>query len=211
MQGQRGVEPTTYLSQCDFLSDRLIAAHCRCMTPAEEQLLGASGASVAFNAAIAARRGLSPRIAELQAYGCTIAMGSDNMAEDMVEVMRTGLFMERVRRRDGRNPTPDEALSWATRHGYRALGVDDAGWLAPDNRADLILVDLYRAHLAPFLRPVSCFVHQGQARDIASVMVDGQWLMRDGRLLTLDEDATQRLTTDAPTAPSSRSARERPP
>jgi 5-methylthioadenosine/S-adenosylhomocysteine deaminase len=192
VQGQRGVDPTTYLSQCDFLSDRLIAAHCRCMTPAEEQLLGKSGAAVAFNAAIAARRGLSPRIAELETYGCTIAMGSDNMAEDMVEVMRTGLFMERVRRRDGRHPTPDEALSWATRQGYQALGVNDAGWLAPGNKADLILVDLHRAHLVPFLRPVSCFVHQGQARDIEAVMVDGQWLMRDGRLLTLDEEAIVR-------------------
>jgi 5-methylthioadenosine/S-adenosylhomocysteine deaminase len=119
-------------------------------------------------------------------------MGSDNMAEDMVEVMRTGLFMERVRRRDGRHPTPDEALSWATRQGYRALGVNDAGWLAPGNKADLILVDLHRAHLVPFLRPVSCFVHQGQARDIEAVMVDGQWLMRDGRLLTLDEEAIVR-------------------
>ncbi|WP_089936230.1 amidohydrolase family protein [Candidatus Entotheonella palauensis] len=192
VRGLRGVEPTTYLSQCEFLSDRLIAAHCRCMTSAEEQLLGQSGAAVAFNAAIAARRGLSPRIAELETHGCTIAMGSDNMAEDMVEVMRTGLFMERVRRQDGRHPTPDEALGWATRHGYRALGVENAGWLAPGNKADLILADVHRAHLVPFLRPVSCFVHQGQARDIESVMVDGQWLMRDGRVLTLGEETIVR-------------------
>ena len=189
VQEHRGVEPTIYLSQCDFLSNRLIAAHCRCMTPAEEQLLGQSGAAVAFNAAIAARRGLSPRIADLEAHGCAIAMGSDNMAEDMVEVMRTGLFMERIRRRDGRRPTPDEALGWATRGGYRALGIADGGWLAPGNKADLVMIAARRAHLAPFLRPVSCFVHQGQARDVEAVMVDGQWLMRDGRLLTLDEDA----------------------
>jgi 5-methylthioadenosine/S-adenosylhomocysteine deaminase len=192
VQEQRGVEPTTYLSHCDFLSDRLIAAHCRCMTAAEEILLGKSGAAVAFNAAIAARRGLSPRIAELETHGCTISMGSDNMAEDMVEVMRTGLFMERVRRQDGRHPTPEEALRWATRQGYQALGIGDAGWLAPGNKADLILVDLHRAHLVPVLRPVSCFVHQGQARDVEAVMVDGQWLMRDGRLVTLDEDAIVR-------------------
>ena len=46
------------------------------------------GCSVAFNSAIAARRGLSPRIADLDGYGCTIGMGSDNMSEDMVEVVR---------------------------------------------------------------------------------------------------------------------------
>jgi 5-methylthioadenosine/S-adenosylhomocysteine deaminase len=114
-------------------------------------------------------------------------MGSDNMAEDMVEVTRTALFMERVRREDGQRPTPEEALGWATRRGYHALGVNDGGWLAPGNRADLVLVDLRRAHLTPALRVVSCFVHQGQAGDVEGVMVDGRWLMRDGRVLTVDE------------------------
>jgi 5-methylthioadenosine/S-adenosylhomocysteine deaminase len=39
----------------------------------------------------------------------------------------------------------------------------------------------------PFLRPVSVFVHQGQARDVEDVMVDGRWVMRDGVVLTMDE------------------------
>ena len=188
VQEQRGVLPTQYLARCNFLSPRLVAAHCRCMTAEEERLLGASGATVVFNAAIAARRGLSPRIAELAAGGCTIALGTDNMAEDMVEVMRTALFMERVRRQDGRNPTPEQVFLWATRHGYQALGLADAGWLAPGNKADLIVVDLRQAHLVPLLRVVSCFVHQGQARDVEAVMVDGRWLMRDGALCTMDEE-----------------------
>ena len=192
VQEQRSLRPTEYLGQCGFLSPRLVAAHCRCMTPEEERLLGASGAAVAFNSAIAARRGLSPRIADLEAYGCTIALGTDNMAEDMVEVMRTALFMERVRRQDGRQPTPEQVLTWATRHGYRALGIADGGWLAPGNRADLIMIDLRRAHLVPLLRVVSSFVHQGQARDIEAVMVDGRWLMRDGVLLTMDEETIVR-------------------
>jgi 5-methylthioadenosine/S-adenosylhomocysteine deaminase len=192
VQSQRGMLPTEYLARCDFLSERLIAAHCRCMTPDEERLLGASGATVAFNAAMAARRGLSPRIADLEAYGCSIALGTDNMAEDMVEVMRTALFMERIRRQDGRNPTPEQALLWATRHGYEALGVPDAGWLAPGNKADLTLVDLRQAHLVPLLRVVSCFVHQGQGRDVEAVMVDGRWLMRDSIVCTMDEDAIVR-------------------
>jgi 5-methylthioadenosine/S-adenosylhomocysteine deaminase len=189
VQEQRGLRPTAYLAHCGFLSPRLVAAHCRCMTPDEERLLGASGAAVAFNSAIAARRGLSPRIADLEAYGCTIALGTDNMAEDMVEVMRTALFMERVRRQDGRHPTPEQVFIWATRQGYGALGMVDGGWLAPGNKADLIMIDLRRAHLVPLLRVVSCVVHQGQARDVEAVMVDGHWLMRDGALLTMDEAA----------------------
>ena len=49
-----------------------------------------------------------------------------------------------------------------------------AGWLAPGNRADLIVVDLRTPHLAPVLRVVSDFVHNGQAGDVESVMVDGR-------------------------------------
>jgi len=186
---QRGVLPTEYLAREGFLSDRLVAAHCRCMTGEEERVLGASGTVVAINPAIAARRGLSPRIAELERAGCLITLGTDNMAEDMVEVMRTALFMERVRRQDGRRPTPEDALVWATRNGYRALGIPDGGWLAAGNRADLILVDLRKPHLTPAVRVVSCFVHQGLASDVEAVMVDGRWIMREGRVLTLDETA----------------------
>jgi 5-methylthioadenosine/S-adenosylhomocysteine deaminase len=162
------------------------------MTAEEEHLLGAAGTAVSVNPAMAARRGLLPRVADMEAAGCRIALGTDNMAEDMVEATRTALFMERVRREDGRRPTPEEALRWATRGGYRALGVPDGGWLAPGNRADLVLVDLRRPHLAPALRPVSAFVHQGQARDVEAVMVDGRWLMKDGHVLTLDEDTIVR-------------------
>ncbi len=189
VQEQRGVLPTEYLARAGMLSDRLVAAHCRCMSADEERILGASHAAVAINPAIAARRGLAARIEELERAGCLITLGTDNMAEDMVEVVRTALFMERVRRQDGRQPTPEEALVWATRNGYRALGVPDGGWLAPGNRADLILIDLRRPHLTPALRVVSCFVHQGLASDVEAVMVDGRWLMRDGRVLTLDEPA----------------------
>lgn len=187
VQAHHNMLPCEFLESIGFLHDRMIAAHCRCMAPLEEKILGRHRVKVAFNSAIAARRGLSPRVSELEAAGCTIGMGSDNMAEDMVEVMRTGLFMERVRREDGRDPTPEAALRWATRNGYAAMGVPDGGWLAEGNLADLIMIRIARPHLVPFLRPVSVWLHQGQARDVDDVMVDGRWLMRDGTVLSMDE------------------------
>jgi len=187
VQAHHNMLPSEFLDSIGFLHDRMVAAHCRCMAPLEEKILGKHRVNVAFNSAIAARRGLSPRVCEMEEAGCNIAMGTDNMAEDMVEVMRTGLFMERIRRRDGRNPSPEEALRWATRNGYQAMGVKDGGWLVEGNLADLIMIRTDRAHLIPFLRPVSVFVHQGQARDVEDVMVDGCWLMRDGVVLSMDE------------------------
>ncbi|MBI3517465.1 MAG: amidohydrolase family protein [Proteobacteria bacterium] len=180
--------PTEYLDDVGFLSEHMIGAHCRCMEPHEERLLGRHRVSVAFNSCIAARRGLSPRIHDLESYGCNIGLGTDNMAEDMVEVTRTAMFMERVRRGDGRQPSPEQALRWATVNGYRAMGIPDGGSLVAGNKADLIMIDLRRAHLVPALRVVSVFVHQGQGRDVTDAMVDGKWLMRHGRVLTMDED-----------------------
>ncbi|MBY0339367.1 MAG: amidohydrolase family protein [Acetobacteraceae bacterium] len=187
VQAHHNMLPTEFLADLGFLNERVVAAHCRCMEPLEEKLLGKARVNVAFNSAIAARRGLSPRVCEMEQAGCNIGMGTDNMSEDMVEVARTGLFMERVRRKDGRNPTPEEALRWATRGGYKAMGWEDGGHLAPGSLADLIMIRLDRAHLAPFLRPVSVFIHQGQAADVSDVMVDGRWIMRDARVLTMDE------------------------
>ena len=107
----------------------------------------------------------------------------------MVEVMRAGLFLERVRRNDEVYPQPEDVLEWATSGGARALGMEDiTGSLEVGKKADLFVVDLMRPHLVPSLRAVSAFVHNGQPADIISVMVDGAWVMRDGRVLTIDEE-----------------------
>ena len=164
--------PTQYLESAGFLHDRMVGAHCRCVTDLEEKILGQHQVQVAFNSAIAARCGLSPGVSQLEAAGCNIGMGTDNMSEDMVEVMRTGLFMERVRREDGRSPTPEDALRWATRNGYRAMGVQQGGWLAEVNLSDLITIRTDRPHLVPLQRAVSVFLHQGQASDVQDVTVD---------------------------------------
>jgi 5-methylthioadenosine/S-adenosylhomocysteine deaminase len=185
----RGLRPTEYIFHQDFLGPRLVAGHCRFMAPSEIALLGQSQAFVSYNSAMAARRGVAPPIQALEAAGCTIAMGSDNMAEDMVEVMRAGLFVERVARQDALRPQPEDVLEWATRHGARALGWgEEIGVLEVSRQADLFIINAKRPHLVPGLRIVSAFVHNGQAGDVESVMVGGRWLMRDGKVLTMDEE-----------------------
>src|SRR5262249_21644255 len=105
---------------------------------------------------------------------------------------------------------PEDVLVWGTSNGYRALGVQDGGRLAPGNKADLIVVDLRKPHLTPALRPVSTFVHQGQPADVEAVMVDGRWLMREGRLTTLDEPAIVREADRVARAAWRRLFEERP-
>mgnify|MGYP006082028317 FL=1 len=183
-----GITPTEYLEQNNFLTDKLVAAHCRCMTKKEEKILGKFNASVSFNSSIAARRGLSPNIKDLEQFGCNIVMGSDNMDENMIEVMRTGLFMERVRMMDGRNPSPNEVYKWATLNGYQSLGIDNAGSINKGNKADLIVVNIFKPHMTPQTDIISNWVHMGQIQDVESVMVNGKWIMKDNKILTLDEE-----------------------
>jgi cytosine/adenosine deaminase-related metal-dependent hydrolase len=158
------------------------------MTPGEISHLGRSRVSVSHNAAMAARRAAAPPILALQAAGSRIAMGTDNMAHDMLEAMRTGLFVERISRQDGERPWPEDVLEWGTRNGAAALGLGaDVGSLEVGKKADLIVLDARRPHLVPALRIVSGWIHNGQAGDVESVMVDGRWLMRDSKVLTIDE------------------------
>jgi 5-methylthioadenosine/S-adenosylhomocysteine deaminase len=94
IKNRHGLLPTEYLARHGFLHDRLVAAHCRCMTPAEEKILGASGASVSFNPVVAARSGNSPRITDLEGFGCRIALGTDEFTEDMVQVLRSAVLID---------------------------------------------------------------------------------------------------------------------
>ena len=184
----RGVPPTHYLFANDFLGPSLVVAHCRYVNSSETAILGQAGVGVSNNAAIAARRGAAAPVKELMAAGCRIGMGSDNMAEDMVEVMRAGLFLERVRRNDQMDPQPEDVLEWATQGGANILGLGaETGSLEVGKKADLFMIDMMRPHLVPTLRIVSSFVHNGQPADVQSVMVDGEWVMRDGKSRTIDE------------------------
>lgn len=189
-----GCLPTEHLDRLGFFGHRVVAVHCRCMAEREEELLGVRGVTVCYTPAVTARAGNTVRIGVLEAHGCEIVLGSDEFAADMVEVMRLGLMLERVRRGEPHAPMPATAWYWATAAGYAALGFPDGGVLRPGALADLCMIDIRKAHLAPTVRIGSAFVHQGQAGDIVSVMVGGRWLMKDSRVLVLDE---QRVIADA--------------
>ena len=189
-----GARPAEYLDRHGFLGPRLFAAHARYVNDAEIALLGRSGTVISHQAAMAANRGVSPPIPALRAAGCPIALGTDNNTNDVFEVMRIALLTERIRRGDsdevpGLHPQPEDILADATQGG--ALAVQQQallGTLEVGKKADLLVVDTRRAHLVPAGRVVSALVHSGHPDDIESVMVDGVFVMRDRKVLTMDEE-----------------------
>jgi len=171
----------------------LFAAHCRYVDAADIALLGRTQTIVSHQAAMAGNRGVIPPISALRAAGCPIANGTDNNTNDLFEVMRVALLTERISRNDpnpGLRPQPEDMLEDATQGGARAVGqAKQIGALEVGRKADLIVVDTQRAHLVPAGRIVSAWIHNGQPSDIESSMVDGQFIMRNRKVLTMDENA----------------------
>ena len=192
MQRHHGVSPVGFLARHEFLGPRLFAAHCRYVDDADIALLGKSRTIVSHQAAMAANRGVSPPIPALREAGCPIANGTDNNTNDMFEVMRVALLTERIRRTDafpGMRPQPEDMLEDATIGGARAVRQSAAiGTLEIGKKADILVLDTQRIHLVPAVRILSAWIHNGQPSDIESVMVDGRFVMRNRKILTVDED-----------------------
>ncbi|MEQ8955302.1 MAG: amidohydrolase family protein [Gammaproteobacteria bacterium] len=188
-----GVRPAIFLDNNGFLGPRLFAAHARYCDATEIAALGRTGTIITHQAAMAANRGVSPPITALREAGCTIALGTDNNNTDMLHVMKTAISLERIQRNDqipGTLPQPEDMLADACSGGAAAVNqVSSIGSLEVGKKADILVLDTMKPHLVPSGRILSAWIHNGQPSDIESVMVDGRFVMRDHRLLTIDEEA----------------------
>ncbi len=192
MLNYHGLRPSLFLDKHDFLGPRLFAAHCRYVDDAEIAALGRTKTVISHQANMAANRGVIPPIPALRLAGAPIANGTDNNTNDMFNVMRIALLTERIRRTDafpGVRPQPEDILEDATKGGAHALGQKFGGTLEVGKKADLIVINTQSISLVPAMRITSAWIHNGSPADIESVMVEGQFLMRDRKILTMDEAA----------------------
>jgi 5-methylthioadenosine/S-adenosylhomocysteine deaminase len=196
MEKFHGMRPATYLDKHGFLGPRLFAAHARYVDAGEIALLGKTRTIISHQANMAANRGVIPPIPALREAGCPIALGTDNNTNDVFEVMRIALLTERIRRTDpfpGVRPQPEDILADATEGGSRAVNMQKTiGSLEVGKKADLFVLDTMKPYLVPAGRLVSAVIHGGHPSDIESVMVDGEFIMRNNKVLTLDEAAVIR-------------------
>jgi 5-methylthioadenosine/S-adenosylhomocysteine deaminase len=185
------LRPAAYLDRHGFLGPRLFAAHARYVDAGEIALLGKTRTIISHQAGMAANRGVIPPIPALREAGCPIALGTDNNTNDVFEVMRIALLTERIRRTDpfpGVRPQPEDILADATEGGSRAVNMQAAvGSLEVGKKADLFVLDTMKPYLVPAGRLVSAVIHSGHPSDIESVMIDGEFVMRDNKVLTMDE------------------------
>lgn len=194
MRKWHGLSPSAFLDQAGFLGPRLFAAHCRYLDESDITLLARRRTIVTHQANMAANRGVIPPIAKLRAAGCTIANGTDNNTNDLFSVLKIALLTERISRgsddRPGTQPQPEDMLADCTLGGAVALNQErTVGVLEPGMKADLIVIDTLKPYLVPAGRILSAIIHCGNSSDVESVMVDGQFVMRHQKVLTMDEPA----------------------
>jgi 5-methylthioadenosine/S-adenosylhomocysteine deaminase len=135
--------------------------------------------------------GVAP-VVEMLRQGVNVALGTDgaasNHSQDLFDTMKAASLLQKVHHQDAGVIKPYDVLRMATLGGARALGLDSlCGSIETGKRADLILVDIDTAHNQPVNDIFSQIVHCAKASDVKTVIVAGEILMRDRRLLRLDE------------------------
>jgi 5-methylthioadenosine/S-adenosylhomocysteine deaminase len=190
--GRDGV--VAWLEELDALGPNLLAAHSVHVSAEEIRILARRGVSVSHNPVsnMHLGDGIAPIVEMLEA-GVTVALGTDgaasNNSQDMFEVLKMASLLQRARTQRPYAVPPMQTLRMATINGARALGLDRwVGSLEPGKRADLIMLDLYKApHNVAVHNVVSHLVHCAKAGDVELVMVDGKILMEGREVLGLDE------------------------
>lgn len=191
---KHGVTPIRLLEQLGLMASPLLCAHATHATEEDIALLAEHNVGVAHcpKTFMKLAAGAAPVVA-MRRRGVPIGLGSDGAASnntlDILEQMRLTALWQKDKRGDPRVLTVDEALMMATWEGARALGQGNTlGRLAPGYLADLILVRQDGVHLQPVHNLKAALVYSARAGDVDTVIVDGQVLMRDRRLFTLDKD-----------------------
>ena len=197
MRSENNMPVVPYVKKQGLFDAKVLAAHCVHIDEGEIRTLQHYKAGVAHNPSsnLKLASGFAP-ISKMLEVGLNVGIGTDGTASnndlDMFEEMRLAAFISKAVSNDPTSLPAAQALSMATRLGARALHIGNlTGTLEPGKRADLIMVDTSPLHNSPHFERDSNnayaqIVYASKSTDVSDVMVNGKWLMRDRKLLTLN-------------------------
>jgi 5-methylthioadenosine/S-adenosylhomocysteine deaminase len=185
--------PIQILADAGVLDRPTILAHCCGATPEDIELMAKKPCGVAHapKTYLKLAMGAAP-VVSMRDAGVPVGLATDgpvsNNTLDVFESLRLAALVQKHDSGDPQKLTIGEALTMATRDSARVYGLpDDLGHLAPGFLADIVLVDLSDPHNQPPHDPAANLVYSVQASDVQTVICDGEVLMRDRKLLTLDK------------------------
>ena len=177
--------PSEYLKRVGVLQRPTIAAHCVHMTDNDIEIFSKHHVSVAYNpqSNMKLASGIAP-VAKMLERGINVSIGTDGAASnndlDMWEEMRTASLLQKVFTRNPCALPAYQVLQMATRHGAKAIGREgELGIIAEGALADVIIVDFNTPHLYPHTNIISELVYSCHASDVATVIVNGNIVVRD--------------------------------
>ena len=187
--GKRNI---AYLRDTGLAAPHVVLAHCIHLNEEELEILSTSGTHVSHcpSSNLKLASGIAP-VKEMLARGISVSLGADgapcNNRLDMFTEMRTAALLQKVLHGPETLPALT-ALRMATIDGARALGLEpEIGSVEVGKRADLILLNLDHLHTTPQPDLIGTIVYAAETSNVETVLIDGQILLREGSLLTLDE------------------------
>jgi 5-methylthioadenosine/S-adenosylhomocysteine deaminase len=192
---QHQATPVGYLESLGFFGPGTLAAHTVHLTSQDIDILKKRGVGVSHNpeSNMKLASGTAP-VPALRRAGVPVGLGTDGAASnndlDMFESMRQAALLHKLQSGDPRTLPAADVLAMATREGAAALGMEKIiGSLEPGKRADLIVVSMNAARQTPMYDPLSHLVYTTRGDDVRTTIVHGKILMREGKVLTLNEPA----------------------
>jgi cytosine/adenosine deaminase-related metal-dependent hydrolase len=184
--------PDTILGHALFLDTH---SWVRWWTKRDLRLIADTGCSVAHCPTPFARYGqVMENFGDYLRAGVNMGLGTDTAPHNLIEEMRKAAIFARIAARDIATVTTADLLHAATIGGAKALMRDDLGRIAPNKKADFIVLDLTVAQMRPIRDPLRSFVYHAADRAVRDVFVDGQQVVADRKVLTLNQnDAAERL------------------
>ncbi|UVE51328.1 amidohydrolase [Haloferax larsenii] len=198
---ERDERPLSYAKDLGMLTERDFIAHGVHVDDEEIALLAETGTGVvhcpASNMKLAS--GMAP-VQDMLDAGVTVGIGTDGAASnndlDMFDEMRDAAMIGKLAADDASAVAAEDVVRMGTAGSAEAIGLP-GGALEVGGVADIAVVDLDAPHLTPANDLVSHLAYAARGSDVRHTVCDGQVLMRDREVLTLDQAAVMQRARDA--------------
>ena len=188
-----GKRPFEVVTETGLLNFGMLAAHCVHLNDAEIEIIKDKKVRVAHNPGsnLKLASGIAP-VTKLLLAGITVGIGTDGASSnnnlDMLEETRLAALLAKVESNNASSVSARQALEMATEQGAKSVGLEKVGRLEADYKADIVLWNMNDVEWYPPKNPVSLLVYSANSSSADTVIVDGQILMENRELKTLDEE-----------------------
>ncbi len=193
---QNGMTPVQYLEKIGILGPDVVAAHCIFVDADDRAILAKRQVGCVHNPSsnMMLASGVSP-VPEMRAAGVAVGLGTDGPAGsnndlDLMEEMDLAAKLAKIEHHDPRALGAQAVVEMGTIDGARALHLEkEIGSLEVGKKADVVLIGLDAPNAVPIYDYYAAIAYALKGSDVETVIVGGRILMRDKKLLTIDERA----------------------